>query len=86
MVKKDFGRHRACSASLRQMSMTWCNACCCHPPWLPETAACITLPKMYFIPVLLIKSQTLVRDVKKHSIGSRHSNAIAHDFHTTGLP
>jgi len=34
---------------------------------------------MYLIPVLVKKSQPLVRDIKEHSIGSRHPNAIAHD-------
>lgn len=85
MVKRDFGRHGACSASPRQTSTKWCNVLFCHPPWLPETAACIILPKTYLIPVLL-KSQTLVRDVRECSTGSRHSNAIARDCHTTGLP
>lgn len=45
-----------------------------------------SLPNMDLVPVLLIKFQTLLRDVKECSIGSRYSNAIAHDFHTMSLP
>lgn len=84
-IKRDFGRHRACSASLRQMS-TEQFIVFCHSPWLPETVACTILPKRYLIPALLIKSQPRVRNIKEYSTGSRHPNAIACDFHNRGLP
>lgn len=44
-----------------------------------------SLPNMDLVPVLLIKFQTLLRDVKECSIDSRYSNAIAHDFHELAL-
>lgn len=34
----------------------------CHPGW-PSGAACFILPNMDLVPVLLIKFQTLLRDV-----------------------